>query len=81
MKFQELKSSLSPLKVFSTQDIFLVDPNFRQPTLYEWVKRGHVIQLRQNRYIFSDYAPKDKQLYFLANKLYQPSYVSLELAL
>lgn len=81
MKYINLRDKLSPLKVFTSQDIYLVDPQFRQPTLSDWVKKGRVIQLRQNHYCFPDYQPHNNQLYFVANKLYQPSYVSLELAL
>lgn len=81
MKYLEIKEKLSVLKIFTLQDIFLVDPPFRQPTLYEWVKKGLVIQLRQNRFVFSDFKPQGLDYFFLANKLIQPSYVSLEMAL
>lgn len=81
MKYYDIKNQLQALRVFTLQDIYLVDPEFRQPTLYEWVKKGLVIQLRQNRYMFSDDTPMDKELYFIANKIIKPSYVSLEMAL
>lgn len=81
MKYLDIKNKLAPLKIFTSQDIYLVDPQFRQPTLSDWVKNGRVILLRQNHYCFPDYQPNDTQLYFVANKLYQPSYISLELAL
>ncbi|MEI6887407.1 MAG: hypothetical protein WCK31_04205 [bacterium] len=81
MKLNELKQKLGELKVFSVDDIKLIDPNFRQETLYEWKKMSWVIKLRSNNYIFSDYKPTNYDLYLIANKIYSPSYISLELAL
>lgn len=81
MKYLDIKTKLSPLRIFTPQDLYLVDPRFRQPTLSDWVKQGRVVQLRQNHYCFPDYQPTDTQIYFVANKLYSPSYVSLEMAL
>lgn len=45
------------------------------------LKKGLVVQLRQNRYLFSDYKPEGFDFFLLANKIRQPSYVSLEMAL
>lgn len=81
LKYFDIKSQLEHLLVFSTQDIYLVDPNFRQSTLYDWEKSGKVTKLRNNRYIFSDFGPHNFDFYLLSNKLYIPSYVSTELAL
>ena len=81
MKFYELKQHLAPLIVFSPQDIYLVDPSFRQTTLYDWHNAGKVVKLKNNRYMFADFIPTDYDFYLLSNLLYKPSYVSTELAL
>lgn len=81
MKYFDLKHQLESLIVFTPQDIFLVDPEFRQATLYDWEKAGRVIKLKNNRYIFSDLEPRGIDVYLISNKLYQPSYISVELAL
>lgn len=81
MKFYELKQQLAPLIVFSLQDVYLVDPSFRQATLYDWCDAGKVCKLKNNRYIFADFIPADYDFYLLSNLLYKPSYVSTELAL
>lgn len=81
MKYFDIKQKLSQLKVFSVEDLFIIDPNFRIETLYEWEKKNWVIKLRNKKYIFPDYKPKGYDLYLIANKIYYPSYVSLELAL
>ncbi|MBU0978376.1 MAG: hypothetical protein ABIJ03_04025 [Patescibacteria group bacterium] len=81
MKFYSIKKQLNQLTVFSLQDIYLVDPNFRQATLYDWEKTSKVIKLRNNCYIFSDFEPQNLDYYLLSNRIYSPSYVAMELAL
>ncbi len=81
MKYHELKQKIENLIVFSPNDIDMIDPSFRLPTLYEWEKKGLVIKLRSNNYIFSDINLEGIDYYLIANKLYEPSYVSLESAL
>ena len=81
MKYFDIKQKLSGLKVFSIEDLYAVDPAFRLETLYEWEKKTWVTKLRSKKYIFADYKPTNYDLYLIANKLYDPSYVSLELAL
>lgn len=81
MKFFEIKHRLAPLIVFTLQDVYLADPNFRQATLYDWVKDGKVVQLKQNRYVFADREVHNHDVYLISNQIYQPSYISLELAL
>ncbi|MEX0895600.1 MAG: hypothetical protein WDZ94_01515 [Patescibacteria group bacterium] len=81
MKYFDIKDQLEPLIVFSLQDIFLIDPDFRQATLYDWEKANRVIKLKNNRYVFADFKPSGLDFYLLSNRLYQPSYVSIESAL
>lgn len=81
MKYFNIKQKLGGLKVFSIEDLYTVDPEFRLETLYEWEKKTWVTKLRSKKYIFADFKPTNYDLYLIANKLYDPSYVSLELAL
>jgi predicted transcriptional regulator of viral defense system len=81
MKYFDIKNQLAPLLVFSLQDLYLVDPEFRQPTLYDWEKAQKVIKLKNNAYIFPDFEPHELDFYAISNRLYQPSYVSTESAL
>ncbi|MBP9758698.1 hypothetical protein KBD45_03310 [Candidatus Dojkabacteria bacterium] len=81
MKFYEIKQKIQELRIFSVNDLLIIDPTFRRQTLYDWEENGWVIKLRNQRYIFSDFNPSNYDLYLVANKLYAPSYISLELAL
>ena len=69
------------MTIFSPNDLFLVDSDFRLPTLYDWESRGLVTKIRNDNYVFSDFDPSDKDYYLIANKIYSPSYISLESAL
>lgn len=81
MKFYNLKKQLDSLIIFSLQDIYLIDPNFRKATLYDWERGNKVLKIKNNAYIFSDFAPQDLDFYLISNKIYKPSYISTELAL
>lgn len=81
MKYYKIKDKLSLLKVFTVEDLYTVDPDFRIETLYDWEAKGWVNRLRNKNYIFSDLKLSNYDLYLVANKLYDPSYVSLEMAL
>lgn len=81
MKLYYIKESLKALTIFSPKDVLLIEPGFRIPTLYDWEAQGLVKKIRNNNHVFSDYKPFDKDFYFIANRIYAPSYVSLESAL
>lgn len=46
--------------------------------LHRYKKRGFILQIKRGLYVFPDILPPDV---YIANKLYSPSYVSLEFAL
>lgn len=76
---EQLKSSRLP--VFTPQefkDVFGVSVDTAKSFIKRNLKSGLFIKLRNNYYQLKDSNPP---LYFIANKLYQPSYISLEKAL
>ena len=81
MLFIEFKNKLSPYEVFSTRDIDNYFPNFDSRRLNEWQKKKYIIKLRNGWYCFSDYPDGEAFSVFIGNKIYDPSYLSLELAL
>ena len=81
MQYLDLKTQLKSFSVFSTKDIEKVDPTFHKQRLSEWQKKGYIKKLRQGFYMFSDFEIDEPVLFALANKIYEPSYVSLEMAL
>lgn len=69
------------LPIFSANNIrslFGVSAVAASALLHRYKKRGFILQLKRGFYVFPDMLPPDV---YVANKLYSPSYVSLEFAL
>ena len=81
MKFLDFKTQLSPFRVFSIKDIEKLYPDFNKMNLVNWQKKNYITKLRNGYYRFNDLSPDESELFFVANKIYQPSYISLETAL
>lgn len=81
MRFLEFKAHFKPFKVFSIQDVKKWDSKFDSRRLVEWQAKNYVTKLINRWYLFSDEGVDEKLLYLVANRVYSPSYVSLESAL
>jgi len=69
------------IKIFSSLDIqriFGVSRDTAEKFLARYIKRGLIIKLRKEFYCFSTYTPSEFEI---ANKIYQPSYISFDSAL
>lgn len=81
MSYLQFKERFFQLAIFNIHQVFTWQPGFDQNNLTRWQKRGLLIKLRQGYYSFPEYqSSQDIKLYF-ANKIYQPSYISLHTAL
>lgn len=78
MKFLELQQKLSDQLVFTANDIKKIDPNFYFSRLTEWQKKGYIKKVIKGYYIFSGAELNEIALFAVANRIYSPSYVSLE---
>jgi len=81
MQFLDLKTQLKDFPVFSIKDIEKMDLSFHKQRLSEWQKKGYVKKICKGFYIFSDLQINEPTLFTIANRVYEPSYVSLEMAL
>lgn len=81
MTIIELKESLNQFTIFSINDVRKIEPEFDKRRLNEWHKKGYLKKVIRGHYIFSDLAVNENALFEIANKIYNPSYVSLEIAL
>jgi len=80
MQFLELKTQLKDFLVFSTRDIEKIDFNFHSQRLSEWQAKGYIKKITKEFYIFSELEINEQILFLIANKIYAPSYISLEIA-
>lgn len=82
MKYIELRERLKDVTVFSIKDIEKsADKRFHRRRLNEWQDKDYIKKIIKGYYIFSDAKLDDNALYGIANKIYSPSYISLETAL
>lgn len=81
MKYLELKEQFKDFVLFSLKDIKKVDPTFHRRRLSEWKEKGYLKTIINRFYMFADQEPDENILFFTANRVYSPSYISLEAAL
>ncbi len=81
VSFLEFRDYFLPFGYFSTHQVSIWNEGFNRNNLGRWVREGKIIRLRQGFYSFPSLLTDADLLYYLANKIYLPSYISLETAL
>jgi predicted transcriptional regulator of viral defense system len=81
MRFREFESRVRALPAFNLNDARKLDPGFHRQQLNYWHNQGYIQPLAGGYYILADRAMDEVALFRVANKIYEPSYVSLESAL
>ena len=69
------------MKLFSTTDIRKAFPSFDARRLVEWQHKGYIHKIINRWYKFSDVPTEERLMLWTANRIYHPSYVSMETAL
>ena len=80
MQIIEFQKKLSMYPVFSLQDVKKIVPNFYRIQLDRWQKKGYIKRIKKEYYYFTDKEIDRNFLFYLANNIYSPSYISLEKA-
>jgi len=81
MKFSKFRIQINDLPIFSLNDIRAIDPNFHKRQLMDWLDRDYLSSLAGEYYYFPETDLDQNLLSTAANRLYDPSYISLESAL
>ncbi|PIQ86090.1 MAG: hypothetical protein COV74_06175 [Candidatus Omnitrophica bacterium CG11_big_fil_rev_8_21_14_0_20_45_26] len=81
MRYLEFRKALKKFNAFSIQEIRKIDPNFHRRRLNEWQAKGYLKKVVKGFYVFSDIELTENVLFEIANRIYKPSYISLETAL
>jgi len=81
MNILAFKEKFKDFVAFNLSDIRKIEATFDLRRLNEWQAKGYIKMLRRGHYVFSGLEINDPVLFLLANKIYAPSYVSLEMAL
>ena len=81
MTFLEFRNKMFDFACFNIYQVYAWQPDFDRNNLTRWVKKGYLIRLRQRYFAFSEYLNKPDYAYYIANRIYRPSYISLHTAL
>jgi predicted transcriptional regulator of viral defense system len=81
MRYIDLENSFKDFTIFSLSDIRRIDASFHRRRLNEWQDRGYIKKITRGYYINSDLEIDEHVLFEIANRIYRPSYISLETAL
>lgn len=81
MKLLDIVQEYQNIPVFSVLDLEKIAPGFERENLLNWQKKGILVRFRNGWYGLSGKVRSEAELYFVANKIYRPSYISLESAM
>ncbi|MFO7721993.1 MAG: hypothetical protein R6V49_02110 [Bacteroidales bacterium] len=81
MNYLEFRNRFFDLACFSNHQVYTWHPDFDRNNLSRWVNKGLLIRLKQGFYTFPEYLEKSGYAFFFANRIYNPSYISLHSAL
>lgn len=65
---------------FSVREVEQLYPGFERENLLNWQKKDYIVRIRNGWYSVKGRIANEAHLYWVANKIYVPSYVSLESA-
>ena len=82
MRFFKIKEKLKDYAVFSLSDIRKLDKSKNiLRRMYEWQGKNYIRRICKTFYILNNLEINEQILFLIANKIYEPSYISLESAL
>lgn len=81
MNYRQFYDEMNSFPVFSIREVEKHFPGFDSRRLVEWQEKGYIQKLRNRFYFFTGNTVNERYLFFAANELYKPSYISLESAL
>lgn len=81
MLFQDFRDVFIDQVCFTSNQVYAWYPGFDKNNLSRWLKKNYLIKLRNGFYLFRELSDTPNINYYVANRIYFPSYVSLQTAL
>lgn len=81
MDYLSFRNHLYAQGCFNINQVFLWEKDFDRNNLTRWCRRGLLVKLRNEHYAFPEYRQMPGFSRIVANRIYSPSYVSLQSAL
>jgi predicted transcriptional regulator of viral defense system len=81
MNYLQFRSQFIDLVCFNINQVYASQANFDKSNLTRWTKQNLLVKLRNGFYTFPEYFKTTEIQYFISNRIYRPSYISLHSAL
>jgi len=81
VNYTDFRQKMFSLACFNVNQVYAWDPDFNRNNFIRWTEKGLLIRLKQGCYTFPEYKGKADYPYYFANRMYNPSYISLHTAL
>jgi len=81
MRYNEFREAFKSYTVISVNEIRKVNSHFNLRRVVEWQGKGYIKKIVRGYYIIADLKLDENVLFEIANRIYSPSYISLEMAL
>jgi len=81
MNFLEFRNKWFEFGCVNTNQVYTWKNDFDKNNLTRWTQKGLLIKLKNSFYTFPEYRTKPDFAFYIANRIYRPSYISLHTAL
>lgn len=81
MKYIDFQNIFKNHPLIDVREVKNIFPDFDSRRFYEWQKKGYIKKITKLFYIFTNKKITENDIRYIANKLLEPSYLSLEYAL
>lgn len=81
MKYQEFYQTFRKRMIISLNEIRKIEEDFPKLNLKNRTEKWYIQAITKWRYIFTDVVVDENLLYYISNNIYDPSYISMEMAL
>lgn len=81
MNFFAFQQVFKERDLIPLNDIITRFPNFDSQRLHDWQKKGYIRKIINRYYGWADKSYAQKEIFFIAGRIYAPSYISLKSAL
>jgi predicted transcriptional regulator of viral defense system len=81
MNYLQFRNRFFDLGCFSVHQVYAWQADFDKSNLTRWTKQNQLIKLRNGYYSFPEYLKQPDFMFFVSNRIYRPSYISLHTTL
>ena len=81
MIYEDFREAFIDQVCFTSNQVYAWYPGFDKNNLSRWLKKNYLIKLRNGFYMFRELSDTPNINYYVSNRIYLPSYISLQAAL